>query len=225
MELTEAMRTTFACRDFTDEPVFGEVLYRILDQARFAPSGGNRQGGHVVVVRDATTKRRLGELCQPTLRAYAAQAAAGETPYNTVHPTSVDLEEARATPTARLPLFDHLDEVPVVLVVSVDLGQVASVDKDMDRVGIVTGASIYPLVWNVLLAARQEGLGGVITTLVVPAEAEVRDLLGLPDTHAIAALVPLGHPARPLTRLRRRAVEEFATIDRYDGVSLGPAPD
>ena len=80
MELTEAMRTTFACREFTDDPVPDEVLHRILDEARFAPSGGNRQGGHVVVVRDPAIRRRLGELAQPTLRVYAAQAAAGETP-------------------------------------------------------------------------------------------------------------------------------------------------
>jgi len=159
MELTEAMRTTFACREFTDDPVSDEVLHRILDEARFAPSGGNRQGGHVVVVRDPAIRRRLGELAQPTLRVYAAQTAAGETPFNSVHPTAIDVEAALRTPTDMLPMFSHLDEVPVVLVVTVDLTQVVSVDKDLDRVGLDTGASIYPLVWNILLAARAEGLG------------------------------------------------------------------
>lgn len=220
MDLLEAMRTAFSCREFTDEPVTDEQLHRILDAARFAPSGGNRQGGHVVVVRDPEARRRLGELCQPTLRVYAAQSEAGETPFNTVHPSSVDLEEARATPTDRLPLFDRLAEVPVVLVVSVDLSRVASMDKDLDRVGLVTGASIYPLVWNVLLAAKAEGLAGVVTTLAVPAEDEVRSLLGLPDTHAVAALVPLGVPVRRLTRLTRRPVEDFVTVDRFDGEPL-----
>ena len=173
MELTEAMRTTFACREFTDDPVSDEVLHRILDEARFAPSGGNRQGGHVVVVRDPAIRRRLGELAQPTLRVYAAQVAAGETPFNSVHPTAIDVEAALRTPTDMLPMFSHLDEVPVVLVVTVDLTQVVSVDKDLDRVGLDTGASIYPLVWNILLAARAEGLGGVLTTVVAPAEADV----------------------------------------------------
>ncbi|MBT4677160.1 MAG: nitroreductase family protein, partial [Acidimicrobiaceae bacterium] len=65
MDLHEAMRTTFACREFTDDPVPDEVLHRILDVARFAPSGGNRQGGHVVVVRDKGVRQRLGELCVP----------------------------------------------------------------------------------------------------------------------------------------------------------------
>ncbi|MAG51613.1 MAG: nitroreductase family protein [Acidimicrobiales bacterium] len=221
MELTEAMRTTFACREFTDEPVSDEVLHRILDVARFAPSGGNRQGGHVVVVRDPAVRRRLGELVQPTLRVYAAQAAAGETPFNSVHPTAIDVEAALRTPTDILPMFDHLDEVPVVLVVTVDLAKVASVDKDLDRVGLDTGASIYPLVWNILLAARAEGLGGVLTTLIGPAETDVQALLGLPDSHAIAALIPLGRPVKQLTRLRRRPVEEFVTVDHFDGMPLG----
>ena len=223
MELTEAMRTTFACREFTDEPVSDEVLHRILDEARFAPSGGNRQGGHVVVVRDPAIRRRLGELAQPTLRVYAAQTAAGETPFNSVHPTAIDVEAALRTPTDMLPMFSHLDEVPVVLVVTVDLTQVVSVDKDLDRVGLDTGASIYPLVWNILLAARAEGLGGVLTTVVAPAEADVQARRGLPEEHAIAALIPRGRPVRQLTKLRRRPVEDFTTIDRYDGVPLGPA--
>ena len=225
MDLTEVMRTTFACREFTDEAVPDAVLYRILDTARFAPSGGNRQGAHVVVVRDPAIQRRLGELCKPTVAVYAAQRAAGEVPFNTVVPTGVDVEMARTTGRGFLPLFEHLDEAPVVLVVTVDLAEVASMDKDLDRIGLVTGGSVYPLVWSVLLAARNEGLGGVLTTLVVPEEAAVRELLGLPDTHAVAALLPLGRPSRQLTKLRRRAVEDFVTVDRYDGQPLAGNAD
>ena len=98
----------------------------------------------------------------------------------------------------------RLEEVPVVLVVTVVLAEVASMDKDLNRVGLVTGGSVYPLAWNILLAARNEGLGGVLTTLVVPEEDAVRELLGLPATNAVAALIPLGHPVQQLTRLRRR---------------------
>jgi nitroreductase len=224
MDLQEAMRTTFACREFTDDPVSDEVLHRILDVARFAPSGGNRQGGHVVVVRDKGVRQRLGELCVPTLRLYAAQVAAGESPFNTVVPSAVDVATALDTPTEPFALFEHLGDVPVALVGSVDLAAVASMDKDLDRVGLATGASIYPLVWNILLAARAEGLGGVVTTAVVPAEAEVQHLLDLPDTHAVAALIPLGVPVRQLTRLKRQPVEDFTTVDSFDGPPLaGPA--
>jgi nitroreductase len=226
MDLQEAMRTTFACREFTDDPVSDEVLHRILDVARFAPSGGNRQGGHVVVVRDKGVRQRLGELCVPTLRLYAAQVAAGESPFNTVVPSAVDVATALDTPTEPFALFEHLGDVPVALVVSVDLAAVASMDKDLDRVGLATGASIYPLVWNILLAARAEGLGGVVTTAVVPAAAGVRHLLDHPDPPAVAALLPLGVPVRQLSRLTRLPVEEFTTVDRFDGPPLaGPAMD
>ncbi len=224
MDLLEVMRTTFSCRDFTDDPVTDDQLHRILDAARFAPSGGNRQGSHVVVVRDRAVRQRLGDLCGPTMRLYAAQGAAGETPFNTLTESTVDVEAAMAgegsPTTGRRDLFDRLGDVPVVLVVSVDLSVVASMDKDLDRVGVVTGASVYPLVWNILLAARTEGLAGVVTTAVVPAEGEVRTLLGLPGHHAVAAMIPLGVPVRRLTRLSRQAVEEFTTIDRYDGPPL-----
>ena len=71
--------------------------------------------------------------------------------------------------------------------------------------------------WNVLLAAREAGFGGTISTMAVAMEPAVRDLLGVPADHAIAALVPLGKPRRQLKRLRRRAVAEFATRERFDG--------
>jgi nitroreductase len=82
---------------------------------------------------------------------------------------------------------------------------------------VVSGASVYPLVWNILLAARNEGFGGTLTTMVVSQEPLVRDLLGIPDTHAVAAAVPLGKPVRQLTKLRRREVGEFTSRERFDG--------
>ncbi|MDT5260437.1 MAG: hypothetical protein QOD10_5517 [Mycobacterium sp.] len=105
----------------------------------------------------------------------------------------------------------------VVLVITVDLTYVAAMDQDPDRIGVVSGASVYPLVWNILLAARNEEYGGTLTTMAVPEETQIRSLLALPDTHAIAALVPLGKPIKQLSKLRRRAVEEFTTRERFDG--------
>jgi len=224
MELEEVLRTTFACREFTDDPVADETLYRILELARFAPSGGNRQGAHVIVVRDQEVRQKLGEMCNSTLRIYGAQVDAGENPFNSVIPSKVDFVEAVKTPDERFEMFDRWGDLPVVLVVSIDLETVASMDKELDRVGVVTGGSVYPLVWNILLAARSEGLAGVLTTAVVPEEAAARKLLGLPETHAIAAVVPLGVPVKQLTKLSRREVEEFTTVDQFDGPKLmGPS--
>ena len=71
--------------------------------------------------------------------------------------------------------------------------------------------------WNILLAARNEGYGGNLTPMAIPQEAQVRQLLGLPDTHALAALVPLGKPTRQLTKLRRQTGEETVTHEHFDG--------
>jgi nitroreductase len=72
-------------------------------------------------------------------------------------------------------------------------------------------------VWNVLLAARNEGYGGTITTMAVAAEPEVRRLLGIPEEFALAAVVPLGRPVREVTKLKRRPVGEFVVRERFDG--------
>lgn len=219
MELYDVMRTTFAAREFTDDDLPDHVLGRILDNARFAPSGGNRQGAHITVVRDADVRHRLAELGAPAARRYFAQLSAGEYPWNTIHPTSVPQDVIDATEVPDTFVAPFL-QAPIVLVVSVDLGVVAAIDQDLDRVGLAAGASVYPLVWNILLAARNEGYGGTVTTMAIAQEAQVRQLLGIPTQHALAAVVPLGKPTRQLTKLRRRAVGEFVTRDRFDGAAF-----
>lgn len=216
MELYEAMRTTFAARDYTGDELPDEILFRILDNARFAPSGGNRQGGKIIAVRDQATKNRLSELAEPAAKRYIAQIRAGENPWNSLNPPSMDPAAIEATPAPAM-LTEPFRTASVVLVVCVDLGVVASMDQDLDRVGIVSGASIYPLVWNILMAARQEGFGGTFTTLAVAREADLRSLLGIPDHFAAAAVIPLGKPVKQLTRLKRRPVSDFVTRERFDG--------
>ena len=219
MELYDVMRTTPATRDFTDDPVDDETLRRILDHARFAPSGGNRQGTHVVVVREQETRERLVALYPSAVRRYVAQAQAGESPWNSVHPPGPTPEAIAATDVPDR-FTGPVLEAPVVLVFFVDLAVVASMDQDLDRVGVISGGSVYPLVWNVLLAARNEGLGGTITTMAAVEEPAVKELFGVPDTFAVAAVVPLGRPVKVLTKLKRQPIEEFVTRERYDGPPL-----
>jgi nitroreductase len=95
-------------------------------------------------------------------------------------------------------------------------------DADLDRVGVISGASIYPFAWNILLGARQEGFAGTITTLAAAQEPAVQALLGLPPHVALAAVMPLGRPAKPITRLKRKPVEEFAMLERWGGTPLRP---
>ena len=213
MELLDALRTNPAVREFTDEPVPDEVVEELLDVARFAPSGGNRQPWRVALVRDRGLRRQLADLCVPVQAEYLAIGMTGVTPFAAVG------EQPEVDPPDHVPnpVLDGIEDVPVVLVVAADLSFIAMMDKDLDRPALTGGASVYPFVHSLLLAARDRDLGGVLMTFLARAEDAARPLLGLPDTWAIAAMVVIGHPVRRATKLRRRPVEEFATVDRFDG--------
>lgn len=228
MDLIEALRTTGAVREFTDTPVPDEVVARVLDNARFAPSGANAQAWHVVVVKDPGIRRALRDLYLPGWHDYLAMSAAGLRPWAPGNDPDAEAaavasapEEVRAA--ADQGLAAHFDRAPVLLAVFVDLAALAAVDRDSPRYSFAGGASVYPFAWNILLAARDEGLGGVLTTMLIRAEDSVKDLLGAPPGWALATVVALGHPVHQVRRLRRQAVPAFATIDRADGVPLsGP---
>ena len=213
------MRTTFAARDYTGEDLPDNLIYDLIENARFAPSGGNRQGNRVIVVRSQETRNALSRLAEPAAKRYVAQIKAGESPWNAVTPTSVTSEEIEATPAAP-PLINSFKEASVVLVFVVDLRVVASMDQDLDRIGVISGASIYPFVWNVLLGARQSGFGGTITTLAAARESDVQTLLNIPKEFAVAAVVPLGKPVKQFTKLKRNSVEEIASVEYFDGKPL-----
>jgi nitroreductase len=224
MELRQALRSTGSVRDFTTDPVPDDVLYRVLDTARFAPNGGNRQAWHVIVVRDAATREALRDLYLPGWYEYLPQMEAGLTPFAPV--TDRDAETAAR---ARAPEFaergaaspgfaEQLHEVPLLLVLTADLRNLATLDRDLDRYTLVGGASIYPFAWSVLLAAHDEGLGGVITTVAIRKEPELRELFHLPEHVVVAAVLAFGYPAgKRATKLRRNPVESFATVDRFVG--------
>jgi nitroreductase len=220
MDLREALRTTGAVRTFTDEPVSDDVVRDLLDDARFAPSGGNRQGWRVAVVKDPGIRTELGTLMSGVWDEYRAQLATGVTAFTTVPPSGW----VRPRPPFAHepnPLVDHLADVPVVLVIAADLSLLSTMDAELPRVGVVGGASIYPFCGNLLLAARARGLGGVLTTFLARAEPAAAPVLGLPDGWAICGTVFLGHPVHQPTKLRRADVRTFTTVDRFDGPAFG----
>ena len=212
MDLYEAMRCAPTSRRFTAEPPPADALRRALDAARFAPSGGNRQGWRVVVVQDPDTRRALRDLYQPQWRAYVEALGLADM---LAQPESFDAARVRMLQRAD-EYASQLDQVPVHLVIGVRLADLAVTDAKLPRQSIVGGASVYPFVQNLLLALRAEGLGAALTTLLVPAEAQVRTLLEIPDDVALAAHVGVGHRADPWPRaLSRRPVEEFAFAERF----------
>jgi nitroreductase len=208
VDFREVIETTGTCRFFRPDPIPEDVLRRVLDGARWAPTGGNRQGVRFVVVRDAVKRRQLRDWYVPLWEQYVSRA--------TSRP-GVPMPRllANADHMAR-----HLDEVPALVVVCAQLADLLATDRHLDRLTIVGGASVYPSVQNLLLAARAEGLGTALTTLLCAVEPQVKALLAIPDGVATAALIPMGYPARAFPkRLARRPLDEWCFGDAW-GVAL-----
>lgn len=210
MDLTDVMRSAGATREFRSDAVPGEALYRVLDNARFAPSGGNRQGWRVIIVRDPGLRSALRDLYLRSWR-------------QNMQPLFTHLPDNGSRPADRY--AEHLDQLPVQLVVLVERAARVTTVAALDNSGFVPGASIYPFVQNIVLGLRAEGLGTTLTAGLTPVEAEAKKLLEIPDGFSIAAHLGIGWPAGHLpTRLKRRPVENFATLDRFGGESLLAAP-
>jgi nitroreductase len=229
MQTREVLRTTGAVREFDATPVDRRTIYELLDSARFAPSGGNRQCWRVVVVEDPATRRALRDAYLPGWYEYLALARAGLVPFSVVadrDEEAVALLDAPAIASRAAEgsggFAEHLDEVPALLVVLADLRNVAAMDRGDGATTFVGGASVYPFAWSILLAARDAGLGGVLTTMVRRRDDDVRALLNCQPYHEVACVIALGTPIARATRLTRGAVETFATIDAVDGAPLEP---
>jgi nitroreductase len=229
MELRDALRTTGSIREFTARAIDDAVLFDVLDDARFAPSGGNRQAWRVIVVKDISQRRAVAAAYLDAWHDYVGSLLAGVTPFSPIasdddrRAASEQREAARALSNPE-GFAETLANVPVMLVVAADLGSLAATDRDLDRYQLVGGASVYPFVWSVLLAARERGLGGVMTTVAVKNEAALREILRLPDGVAVAAVLALGYPQRSITKLKRRNVSEFTSLDSFDGVAFADRP-
>jgi nitroreductase len=213
-DLYEVMRCAPSTRRFTDEPVPREKLERALDNARFAPSGGNRQGWRVIVVTDRDTRRRMRELYEQYWEPYMEQTGGR---------AALEAGESSGLPKGRLRMLQgaddyahNFDEIPLHLVVCVQLDALAITDAELDRPSIVGGASVYPFVQNLLLGLRHEELGAAFTTLLVPAEAQVRELLAIPDGVVMAGHISVGNRADAWPRkLSRNPISEFTFSERF----------
>ncbi len=214
MSLFTAMRTLRAVREFTAEPVSEEALRTILDLAVCAPSAGNRQPWEFVVIRDPVTRRAIRDYYVQAFQGYRQrvldQAAAG-------HPTA----QAQVAHWQRAGAPDRYAEtlhtIPVFLLVCVDRQRLANGGEDRGPTTADPGAyaSVYPAVQNILLAAHGLGLGAVLTTLHLRYEREIKQLLGIPEHVQMAALVTIGHPARPYGPPRRIPAPERTHYERW----------
>lgn len=203
MDFFDVVGTQRAMRRLKPDPIPPAVIRRILDAAICAPSGGNRQGWSFIVVPDAGLRAKIAALYRESFLLLLEQAPAYKAA-TTAPPGSPD----RKMIDSALYLADHMAEAPVLLL--------ACIGTDGARPGLTSGASIYPAVQNILLAARALGIGSTLTTVHHRfRHDEIRSLLGVPNDVEVAALIPLGYPHGAFGRPPRRPVSEVAFSDRW----------
>jgi nitroreductase len=201
LDLATIMRTARAVRRFRPDPVPPGLLLECLEAATWAPSGSNEQAWRFCVLRSPEVRALLG----PAYRRGWARTAAV---YGIERPAADDDSRRARMLRSIFDLVEHFEDVPVyVLFCAV---------QHAGFPPLFTGASIYPALQNFLLAARQRGLGGVITTWFTECEAELRQLVGVPDGWVLAALVPVGFPLGRPGPVRRTPVERVVCWDRWD---------
>lgn len=201
MEFFETVTTQRAMRRLKPDPIPDAVLRQIMDAAICAPSGGNRQGWSFLVIRDGAKRARLGELYRESW------AELMKTPYyRGASAAPRDSREGKMVASASH-LAEHLAEAPVLVL--------ACISTDGVRPTITTGASIYPAVQNLMLAARALGVGSCITTIHKYRDPQVKELLGIPAEVETAALIPMGYPLGKFGRPPRRPIAEVAHADSW----------
>ena len=187
MDVFEAIRTTRAMRRLDpNRPVSDADLYRIIEAATKAPSGGNSQPVRWIVVTDPNLKQQLG-------RVYARCAARliGD----------LDKNES-ALVRSSWHLVEHMGEAPALIVACCE--------------GLTRRpASVFPAVQNLLLAARALGLGTTLTTSHLEDEPAVRSILGIPDDVATYCMIPVGYPLGRWDEAVRKPVEAVTYRDRW----------
>lgn len=199
MDFFEVTHTQRAMRRLKTDPVSDEDLWKILHTATMAPSGGNQQPWNFIVVRDEEKKRKIGVwYLDAWTKAYGP---ARET-------MQADPQMKKVFNSADY-LANHIAEAPVLIF--------ATIRRDMPTSGPspLLGASIYPAVQNLMLAARAIGLGTALTTLHRLHEAEVKDLLGIPDGIETMAMIPVGWPKGKFGTPARLPAEKVVYWDEW----------
>jgi nitroreductase len=212
-DLYEVMSTLRAVRRLKPDPIPADVLDRVLQAACWAPTGGNMQPWRIVVVRSPERKQALADLYGPEWKTYTEF---GRRRADRQQLPDADRAKLERTLAAGDYLAEHLAEAPVILMFIADPAMMAITDKNLDRISMVGGGSVYTAVENTMLACVAEGLGCTLTTLHCLREPEVKAALGIPDDWATLAMVPIGYPVgRGHGPITRRPPTELAFDDAF----------
>ncbi|MFI9123654.1 nitroreductase family protein [Streptomyces bikiniensis] len=209
------MRTLRSVRNFQTAEVPVELIDYVLRHATQAGSGKNRQPWRFLVIQDDRAKEQLAHWYRRGWHHHLDRLNSLESGENRIP------DEERQV-SAGAALARNFDDVPVIIVA-------CFLPADRNPADFFGGASIYPAVQNLLLAARSVGLGATLTTLQafdVPngqtrahtsltLYEELKDILGIPGDVVPSALIPLGWPAEPFGFVRRRPVSEVTYRERW----------
>jgi nitroreductase len=185
----ELLSTTRAVRKRLDltRPVEPELIRECIELAAQAPTGGNAQGWHFVVVTDPDKRRQLGEWYRQGFEMMYADPEATVAALPEDDPGYVDATR-RVISSAQY-LAEHMGEVPVHVIPVIQ----GRTDSGPVALQAAIWGSLLPAVWSFMLAARSRGLGTCWTTLHLIQEQAAAELLGLPDHVMQGALIPVAH--------------------------------
>lgn len=202
--LFAAIHSMRAMRRLKPDPVPDELIQQIIAAGLCAPSGGDVQHWRFIVVKDPTIKKEI-QLCYK-------KALDQLLPRYRVAPPPPGKTEAQKNRMldAVVYLTEHFHEAPVLIVGCLvgDMAKAIGLPK-------MSGASIYPAIQNMLLAARGLGLGATLTTRHLLFEQEVNDVLGLPANAETFAIIPVGYPQGKFGPVSRQPVEAVTFQDRW----------
>ena len=206
--LLEGLTSTRAIRRYRDEPVPDAALRTMLFAATRAPSGSNRQPFRFVVLTDGPKAARAKALIGTAARQVWGGKRTSDG-YDTGSGTVDDSPKARMAATMQR-YTDEFERVPVLVLPCLVRYRAPTSFE---------GASVFPAVQNLLLAARALGYGGVLTGFQGLVEPELRDLLGIPEGVFMAGTVTIGRPQGGHGPVRRRPLSELVY-----GEGWGDAP-
>lgn len=194
MSLGEAMFSQRAIRRFRPDPIPNEDIQAALEAATKAPNGSNLQPWRFMVIRDAGLKQEFAKLYHEAW--WAKRRDQGIFPKD-IPPGKGTIQSARR-------LADEIGDAPVIVLVCATSRDVGSM------------ASVIPAAQNLLLAARAQGIGGVLTTLHPDVDDRVHELFNMPDEAQVVYCIPLGYPKGRFGPTQRKPLTEVVAYDGWE---------
>ncbi|MGE0223720.1 MAG: nitroreductase family protein [Acetobacteraceae bacterium] len=200
-DVFEIMGTTRSMRRLKPDPVPDELIVKILEAGTSAANGGNNQKWRFLVLKEPTRKKAVQAWYKKAFDEWIGPRYASSAP-----PPGIDAARYGRQHKAVEYLTEHFHEAPVWIVACLEDGP--NPDRSM-------GASIYPAVQNMLLAARALGLGSTLTTRHLRFEKETEEALGLPPNVHSYAILPIGWPMGKFGPTGRGKLSEFVFQDNW----------